>query len=63
MEIETAQLMDLVARLNAGEKLNDILAEIPAEQREELARLIKVAVVSPDGQLEHVQPIDYTMIP
>ena len=63
MEIGTAQLMDLVARLNAGEKLDVILAEIPAEQREEFARLITVAVVSPDEQLEHVQPIDYTMIP
>ena len=63
MEIGTVQLMDLVARLNAGEKLDVILAEIPAEQREELARLITVAVVSPDGQLEHVQPIDYPMIP
>lgn len=63
MEIGTAQLMDLIARLNAGAKLDVILAEVPAEQREEFARLIKVAVINPDGQLDHVQPIDYTMIP
>ena len=60
MNYTTADLMNLVARLRSGEGAEAVLATVPSEQRETLSQIISIVVVGVDGQLEGIQPVDYS---
>lgn len=61
MDSTTVDLMHVVARLHAGESVEQLMATVPQEHRERLSEIISIAVIGEDGQLEGIQPIDYML--